>query len=87
MPVTNYYTVNGEIIGERTAGSPRVDYLTDALSSVAATVNQSAQVVNTYRYKPYGALLAKTGTGPDPAFGWLAPRVTDRRSRTSAIFT
>ncbi len=39
MPVTNYYTVNGEIIGERTAGSPRVDYLTDALGSVTATVN------------------------------------------------
>ncbi len=71
MPVTNYYTVNGEIIGERTAGSPRVDYLTDALGSVTATVNQSAQVVNTYRYKPHGALLAKTGTGPDPAFGWV----------------
>ena len=71
MPVTNYYTVNREIIGERTTGSPRVDYLTDALGSVTATVNQSAQVVNTYRYKPYGALLAKTGTGPDPAFGWV----------------
>ncbi len=71
MSVTNYYTVNGEIFGERTAGSPRVDYLTDALSSVTATVNQSALVVNTYRYKPFGALLAKTGTGPDPAFGWV----------------
>src|SRR5580658_1503028 len=70
MAVTNYYTINGEVIAERTAGSARVDYLTDALGSITATVNQSAQVVNTYRYKPYGALLAKTGTGADPAFGW-----------------
>ena len=74
MPVTNYYTVNGEIIGERTAGSPRVDYITDALGSVTATVNQNAQVVNTYRYKPFGGLLAKTGTGPDPAFGWVGTK-------------
>lgn len=48
-----------------------MDYLTDALGSVTATVNQSAQVVNTYRYKPYGTQLAKTGTGSDPAFGWV----------------
>ncbi len=74
IPTTNYYTVNGEIIGERTAGSPRVDYLTDALGSVTATVNQSGQVVNTYRYKPYGELLAKTGGGPDPAFGWVGTK-------------
>jgi RHS repeat-associated protein len=74
MPVTNYHTVNGEIIGETTTGSPRVDYLTDALGSVTATVNQSAQVVNTYRYTPYGSTLAKTGPGPDPAFGWVGTK-------------
>ena len=45
-----------------------------ALGSVTATVNQSAQVVNSYRYKPFGALLAKTGTGPDPAFGWVGTK-------------
>jgi hypothetical protein len=39
MLVTNYYTVNGEIIGEKTTGGSRVDYLTDALGSVMATVN------------------------------------------------
>ncbi|HLV81065.1 MAG TPA: hypothetical protein VKT32_12325 [Chthonomonadaceae bacterium] len=71
MPVTNYYSLDGQIIGEKTTGSPRVDYLTDALGSVTATVNQNAQVVNTYRYKPYGALLAKTGIGTDPAFQWV----------------
>lgn len=66
-----YYTVNGELIGEKTTGGSRLDYLTDALGSVTATLNQSAQVVNTYRYKPYGSQLAKTGTAPDPAFTWV----------------
>ena len=74
MAVTNYHTINGRIIGETTAGLPRVDYLTDALGSVTATVNQSAQVVNTYVYTPSGATLAKTGTGADPAFGWVGNR-------------
>src|ERR1041385_6718270 len=71
MAVTNYYTLNGEIIGEKVGANARTDYLTDALGSVTGTVNQSAQVVNTYQYKPYGALLAKTGAGADPAFQWV----------------
>jgi len=71
MAVTNYYAVNAELVGEKTVGSSRIDYLTDALGSVTATLNQSAQVVNTYRYKPYGAQLAKTGTAADPAFTWV----------------
>ena len=40
----------------------------DALGSVTGTVNSAFQVVNTYRYKPYGSLLSKTGVGDDPAF-------------------
>ena len=71
MAVTNYYTINGEIIAEKTTGGNRVDYLTDALGSVTATLNQSAQVVNTYHYKPYGAQLAKSGVGTDPSFQWV----------------
>ena len=70
MAVTNYYSVNGQIIGEATNGV-RTDYLVDALGSVTGTVNSACQVVNTYRYKPYGALLSKTGAGADPAFGWV----------------
>jgi RHS repeat-associated protein len=70
LTVTNYYTDNGRIIGEKVGSNARTDYLTDALGSVTATVNQSAQVVNTYRYKPYGAQLSKTGSGSDPAFRW-----------------
>ena len=45
--------------------------LTDALGSVTATMDQNANVVNSYRYKPYGALLAKTGVGADPRFQWV----------------
>jgi len=75
MPMKKtYYTVGGELIGEKTTGGTRTDYLTDALGSVTATLNQSAQIVNTYRYKPYGALLAKTGTGADPAYTWVGSK-------------
>lgn len=82
MPVTSYYTVNGRIIGERTAGGARVDYLSDALGNITGTVDQSVNVINTFRYKPYGDLLASTGAGSDPSFGWvgtLGYRRTARR--------
>jgi hypothetical protein len=36
MPVTNYCTVNGQIIGERTSAG-RINYATDALGSVTGT--------------------------------------------------
>ena len=65
MPTTYYDNVNGRLRGQVTAGV-RTGYLTDALGSVTATV-QAAAVVNTYRYKPYGTQLAKTGAGADPA--------------------
>ena len=87
MPVTNYYTVDGEIIGEATGGV-RADYMVDALGSVTGTVDQSAQVLNTYRYKPYGALLAKTGAGADPKRQWvgsLGYRATGRRQSESYV--
>ncbi|MCW5941947.1 MAG: hypothetical protein KIS66_06930 [Fimbriimonadaceae bacterium] len=80
MPVTNYHTVNGRTIGETTDGV-RTDYLTDALGSVTATVDQSQNVLNTYRYKPYGGLLAKTGSSPDPKFLWTG----DTGSRTTGL--
>ncbi|MBV6459442.1 MAG: hypothetical protein HONBIEJF_02590 [Fimbriimonadaceae bacterium] len=69
MPKRQYHIVEGEIIGE-TSGGVRTDYLTDALGSVTGTVNQSTQVRNTYRWKPYGSLLASTGADPDPGVGW-----------------
>lgn len=69
MGVTSYYSFGGEIIGEETGGVRR-DYLTDALGSVTATVTEAGVVENTYRYKPYGETLAKTGSGSDPKFLW-----------------
>jgi RHS repeat-associated protein len=69
MATTNYYTVNGRIIGESTGGT-RTGYLPDALGSVTATV-QNGAVVNTYRYKPYGEMLTKTGGGADPKYRWI----------------
>ena len=69
MGVTSYYSFGGEIIGEETGGVRR-DYLTDALGSVTATVTNAGVVENTYRYKPYGEQLAKTGVGSDPRFLW-----------------
>lgn len=69
MGVTSYYSFSGEILGEETNGVRR-DYLTDALGSVTATVTGAGAVENTYRYKPYGETLAKTGAGSDPKFLW-----------------
>lgn len=69
MAVTRYYSFGGEILAEETDGVRR-DYLTDALGSVTATVTEAGVIENTYRYKPYGETLAKTGAGSDPNFLW-----------------
>src|SRR5438034_1098879 len=86
MAVTNYYSIDGKILGEKTTGGSRVDYLTDALGSVTATLNQSAQVINTYRYKPFGAQLAKTGVGADPSFLWVGTQGYRKTSRKFSDF-
>ncbi|RYG99827.1 MAG: hypothetical protein EON58_02545 [Alphaproteobacteria bacterium] len=78
MPVVNYHVANGRLRGQTTSGV-RTDYLTDALGSVTATVTATATVENTYRYKPYGDRLSKTGTGVDPRFLWTG----DTGSRTT----
>ena len=62
---TAYYTVDDEIIAESINGV-RLDYLTDALGSVTAKVDQSASVTSTARYKPYGSLFS----GNSYTFGW-----------------
>jgi len=70
MAVTNYFTMGGQVFGEKVAVGSRIDYLPDALGSVVTTVDQTATPQNTYRYKPYGSQLAKTGSGPAPKFLW-----------------
>src|SRR3954465_6991934 len=69
MAVTNYYTVNGQILGERPVSGSRTNYAPDALGSVVATISGAA-LQNTYAFKPFGAQLQKTGASPDPAFTW-----------------
>ena len=80
MAVTTYRTYNGRLRAEVTDGV-RTTYLTDALGSVTATVDSSQTVLNTYRYKPSGDLLAKTGSSPDPRFLWTG----DTGSRTTGL--
>jgi hypothetical protein len=69
MSTTYYHTIDGSILGQTTAGV-RTDYMTDALGSVTGTT-VSGTVENTYRYMPFGTLLAKTGTSSDPTFLWI----------------
>jgi RHS repeat-associated protein len=83
MPVTNYFSLNGQIIGEQTTGGSRIDYAVDALGSVTGTLVNGA-IQNTYSYKPHGALLAKSGAGADPAFGWVGSYGYKNTGRTSA---
>ncbi len=69
MPVTNYYTIDGQMIGYKTAAG-RKDFLTDALGSVTAEVDQtSATKTFDGRYKPYGGDLSSTGTRG--GYGWV----------------
>jgi RHS repeat-associated protein len=70
MPTTNYYSVNERIVGEQRVGSTGVDYLLDGTGSITSTVTSLGLVENTYRYKPYGSRLAKSGSGDDPDFQW-----------------
>ena len=68
MPVTKYYTVNGQILGERTGSGGYRRYGTDALGSVTTTYTSTGTVENTYRNAPYGTEIAKTGAAADPNF-------------------
>jgi len=68
MATTRWRTVNNRVIGENTNGV-QTDYMRDALGSVTGTT-VAGVVQNTYRYQPYGGLLAKTGTAADPKFLW-----------------
>ena len=68
MSVTNYISLDGLLVGEMAGGVMR-NYGTDALGSVVETVLNGVEE-NTYQYKPYGGLLAKTGVASDPSFLW-----------------
>ncbi len=64
-----YYTVDGQMIGYET-GTARKDFLTDALGSVTAEVDQTGNT-KTFdgRYKPYGGDFSSIGIRG--SFGWV----------------
>lgn len=56
---------------EWTEGSKtEVGYIRDALGNVMETVNGDGTTLNTYNYKPFGDVLSKTGSAPDPKYLW-----------------
>ena len=63
---TSYYTIDGQICGESSDGT-RLDYLTDALGSVTAKVDQTGAISSRARYKPFGDKLS----GSDYTYGWV----------------
>ncbi|MGV3614782.1 MAG: hypothetical protein ACO1SV_05530 [Fimbriimonas sp.] len=73
MPTISYYTVVGEILAEESVGT-RTDYSSDGIGSVVSTQNNAGSTLKSYRYKPYGSELSKTGAGSDPRFRWLGSR-------------
>ena len=66
---TSYITTHGTIWGEISSTGAMRAYGHDALGSVVTTFAGGA-VQNTYRYKPYGGILSKTGTAANPSFLW-----------------
>jgi hypothetical protein len=69
VPMKSYICTHGIIWGEISDSGTTTAYGHDALGSVTETF-QGAGIENTYRYKPYGETLAKTGAAPDPLFTW-----------------
>ncbi len=66
MAVTNYYSIGRRLLGECTSGV-ETTYMSDALGSTIGTISAAA-LRNRYLYTPYGSLLNKTGTDPNPRF-------------------
>jgi RHS repeat-associated protein len=66
---TNYISTHGMIWGEISDAGVTTSYGHDALGSVIETFS-SGTLLNTYRYKPYGATLATTGSSPNPKYLW-----------------
>jgi RHS repeat-associated protein len=64
---TTYYTrePDGTLTEERLPGG-NYYYIYDGIGSVVALTDSNGNVVDTYKYEPYGALSASTGTVPNP---------------------
>jgi RHS repeat-associated protein len=70
MATINYFTVGSAILAESSVINGRRDYLSDAHGSVTGIADSSCQLLNTYRFNPYGDLLKRTGIATDPLFTW-----------------
>jgi len=67
---TNYYTLEGEIVGEKSTGQGRLDYIPDALGTVRKTLDQSRTAQYTgAAISPYGQVV--TSVSNTPAFTWV----------------
>src|SRR5579864_5155246 len=87
MATTYYHTVDGEVLGE-TTNAVRTEYLHDALGSVTGTTDSTSAVKNTYRYKPLGTQLAKTGAAVAQNFQWVGTagyRMANRKHTTHYV--
>jgi len=73
MPKTSYISTHGMIWGEISDAGVTRSYGHDALGSVTETFVSGA-IGNLYRYKPYGGLVAKTGSATDPMYLWNGGR-------------
>ncbi|ARU39813.1 hypothetical protein CCB80_01105 [Armatimonadetes bacterium Uphvl-Ar1] len=62
MGVTNYFSVDGEVIAESGAAG-YLSYHRDNLGSVCATLDSSGALVHQYQYKPFGELWSASGVG------------------------
>lgn len=65
MPVTNYATLDGEIVSESRSETRR-DYLPDPLGSIAALLDSTQTKTDTWTYWPYGEERTRTGTTATP---------------------
>jgi RHS repeat-associated protein len=63
-----YDTIDGRMIGYHASGVQK-DFLTDALGSVTAEVDQACTKTFEGRYKPYGGNLSSPGSRG--SFGWI----------------
>ena len=63
------YSVNGRVIALKSGA--RIDLISDCLGSVTSTVGSDGVVQNSYRYRPFGSRLSKTGAGLDPPNTWV----------------
>lgn len=65
MPVTDYCTIDGEVVSEIRNGTER-DYVPDPLGGTVALLDGSQTKTDTYTYWPYGEIRTSTGTNATP---------------------